>query len=163
MNYHLSSKAVISRLKVSRQFWVKALGLACFYGWQPRGTCPPSPSLFTLLGLEAEPWNKTYFLKENQTVTTEDALSLAKALEKSLDDIPDFNIEMDRTAKFRAESDISEWLTSDAIMFIEESPKNPLVDLNESLPFEYFAGDEKKRLVNLIRFCRLGSFLILRI
>jgi hypothetical protein len=163
MNYHLSSKAVISRLKISRQFWIKSLGLANFYGWQPRGTRPPSPSLFILLGLEIEAWNGTYLPNESQTVTTEDALSLARALEKSLDDIPDFNIEMDRTTKFHTESDLSEWLSPDEITFIEERPKNPPVELNEALPFEYFAGDEKKRLVNLIRFCRLGSFLILRI
>lgn len=163
MNYHLSSRVVISRLKISKQSWIKALSLANFYGWQPRGTRPPSPSLPILLGLETEDWNETYLTNESQIVTTEDALSLAVALEKSLDDIPDFNIQIDRTAKYHAENDLSELLSQDELIIIEETPKNPLLDINESLPFEYFAGDEKKCLADLIKFCRLGSFLILRI
>jgi hypothetical protein len=134
MNYHLSSQSIVSRLKISKQSWVKILSLARFYGWQPMGTRPPSPSLYGPLGLEDEVWGETYLRNDGQTVIAEDALSLAMALEKSLDDIPDFNIEIDRKS-----------------------------DLTEILPFEYFAGDEKHHLVDFIKFCRLGSFMILRI
>ena len=134
MNYYLSSRATISRLKISRQSWVKALSLARFYGWQPIGTRLPSPSLFTLLGFDPEARDETYFAKNGQMVTTADAHSLARALEKSLDDIPDFDIETD-----------------------------PSLARKEALPFEYFAGNKKRCIVHLIKFCRLGSFLILRI
>jgi len=134
MNYYLSSRGTISRFKISRQSWVKALSLARFYGWQPIGTRLPSPSLFTLLGFDAEAWDETYFAKNGQMVTTADALSLARALERSLDDIPDFDIETDRHSALR-----------------------------EALPFEYFAGNKKRCIVHLIKLCRLGSFLILRI
>ena len=72
------------------------------------------------------------FTNDGQIVVTEDALS-GIALEKSLDDIPDFNLH-----------------------YYE-------LDLEPDHSFEYFGGDEKEQLVDFIRFCRLGSFLILRI
>ena len=163
MHFYLSGQTTISRLKIGRQFWVQALSLASFYGWQPRGTLPPTPSLCILLGLESEGWNGTYLTKEGQTVTAEDALSLAMALETSLDDIPDFNIDLDRSAKLPKGDSLSEKLSPEEIILIEETPKSYPLDLSGIIPFEYFAGDEKGRLADLIRFCRLGSFIILRI
>ena len=127
--YHLSSQSAISRQKFSRESWTKVLSLAIFYGWQPMGTRVPSTKEI--------PWFDTEHLagpsltKDGQIVV--DALSLARALDKSLDDIPDFNLRY-----------------------------FPLY-LNKITPFEFFAGDEKGQLVDFIRFCRLGSFLILRI
>ena len=84
-------------------------------------------------GFHTEAWDGTYLTNDGQIVVAEDALALGIALEKSLDDIPDFNLEVD-----------------------------PL-DLSRINPFEYFAGDEKRHLAEFIKFCRLGSFLILRI
>jgi hypothetical protein len=127
------------------------------------GTRPPSPSLYGPLGLEDEVWDETYLRNDGQTVIAEDALSLAMALEKSLDDIPDFNIEIDRTAKYRVENDLTSWLVPDESAILDEGLKDGQSDLTEILPFEYFAGDEKHHLVDFIRFCKLGSFLILRI
>jgi hypothetical protein len=129
--YHLSSQSAISRQKFNREAWTKVLSLAIFYGWQPMGT--RVPSMTEIHGFDAEYWDGTYLTNDGQIVVTEDARSLAIALEKSLDDIPDFNLEY-----------------------------YPL-DLNRITPFEYFAGDEKGQLVDFIKFCRLGSFLILRI
>ena len=131
MIYHLSSQSAISRQKFTRESWVKVLSLGLFYGWQPMGT--RVPSITEIHGFDADSWNGSYLTNDGQIVVAEDALSLAIALEQSLDDIPDFNLE-----------------------------SYPL-DLNQINPFEYFAGDEKRRLVDFIRFCRLGSFLILRI
>lgn len=138
MMYHLSSQSVISRQKFSKEAWLKVLGLAKFYGWQPMGTRPPSSlheffNLYEFFDLDIEAWNGTYLTNDGQTVTSEDALSLAIALEKSLDDIPDFNLEGDPP------------------------------DLSKITPFEYFAGDKKHHLTDFIKFCRLGSFIILRI
>ena len=131
MIYHLSSQSAISRQKFSKESWVKILNLAMFYGWQPLGT--RVPSITEIHGLIFEDWDGTYLTNDGQIVVAEDALRLGRALEKSLDDIPDFNLEV--------------------------HPPNP----NQINPFEYFAGDEKQQLTDFIKFCRLGSFLILRI
>jgi hypothetical protein len=131
MIYHLSSQSAISRHKFTKESWTKVLSLGMFYGWQPMGT--RVPSMTEIHGFHAEAWDGTYLTNDGQIVVAEDALSLAIALEKSLDDIPDFNLDV--------------------------YPP----DLSKINPFQYFAGDEKRHLVDFIRFCRLGSFLILRI
>jgi len=102
-----------------------------FYGWQPMGT--RVPSITELHGLNLEDWDGTYLTNDGQIVLSEDALRLGMALERSLDDIPDFNLEV------------------------------YAADLSKVNPFEYFAGEEKRHLVDFIKFCRLGSFIILRI
>lgn len=131
MIYHLSSQVAISRQKFSRDAWTRVLSLGMFYGWEPMGT--RAPSMTEIHGFHAESWDGTYLTNEGQIVVAEDALSWGIALEKSLDDIPDFNLD-------------------------EYS-----LDLQQLNPFEYFAGDEKQQLVDFIKFCHLGSFLILRI
>lgn len=131
MIYHLSSQTAISRQKFSRDSWFKVLSLGVFYGWQPMGT--RVPSMTEIHGYDADYWNGTYLTNDGQIVVAEDALSLAIALKRSLDDIPDFNLEVYSS------------------------------DLSKITPFEYFAGDEKRQLEDFIRFCKLGSFLILRI
>lgn len=131
MIYHLSSQSAIARQKFSKDSWTKLLSLALFYGWQPMGT--RVPSMTEVHGFESEYWDGTYMTNAGQIVVTEDAFSLAIALEKSLDDIPDFNLDVYR------------------------------IDLKTVTPFEFFAGDGKQQLTDFIKFCRLGSFLILRI
>jgi hypothetical protein len=131
MIYHLSSQLAIARQKFSGESWVKVLSLGMFYGWQPMGT--RVPSITELHGFISEDWDGTYLTNDGQIVVREDALRLGIALKKSLDDIPDFNLEV-----------------------------YP-VDPSKLNPFEYFAGDEKQQLIEFIDFCRLGSFLILRI
>jgi hypothetical protein len=129
--YHLSSQSAIARQKFTREAWTKLLSLAIFYGWQPMGT--RVPSMTEIHGFHAESWDGTYLTNDGQIVAAEDALALGSALEKALDDIPDFNLDY------------------------------YLIDPDKVNPFEYFAGDGKDQLVDFIKFCRLGSFLILRI
>jgi hypothetical protein len=131
MIYHLSSQSAISRQKFTRETWTRLLSLAVFYGWEPMGT--RVPSITEIHGFDSESWDGTYLTNDGQIVVTEDALALGIALEKSLDDIPDSNLEYYS------------------------------LDLSKLNPFEYFAGDEKQRLQEFIKFCRLGSFLLLRI
>ena len=131
MIYHLSSQFAISRQKFSKESWTKLLSLGMFYGWQPLGT--RVPSITEIHGFDVDDWDGTYLTNDGQIVVAEDAFSLGTTLEKSLDDIPDFNLNY------------------------------YLLDLTRDTPFEYFAGDEKTQLEEFIRFCRLGSFLILRI
>jgi hypothetical protein len=131
MIYHLSSQAAIARQKFARESWFKLLSLGMFYGWQPLGT--RVPSITEIHGFDVDHWDGTYLTNDGQIVVTADALALGRALERSLDDIPDFNLGY-----------------------------YPL-DPDRVNPFEYFAGDGKHQLTGFIKFCRLGSFLILRI
>lgn len=131
MIYHLSSQSAIARQKFDRESWTRILSLGIFYGWQPMGT--RVPSMTEIHGFDDEYWDGTYLTNDGQIVVAEDALSLGIALEKSLDDIPDFDLEY-----------------------------YPL-DRDPVTPFAYFAGDGKRQLEDFIRFCELGSFLILRI
>ena len=131
MIYHLSSQSAISRQKFPRESWIKLLSLGLFYGWQPLGTRVPSMS--EIHGFNIESWDGSYLTNDGQIVVAADARSLGTALERALDDIPDFNLDY------------------------------YFSDLSKVNPFEYFAGDEKSHLVDFIKFCRLGSFLILRI
>ena len=158
MSYELVSRSTVLCRTFSRQFWAKALELAQSYGWQPGGTHPPSH--LDLYQLEVE-WDGRYATNDGQTVKADDALSLAAALERSLDDIPGDNLPMDWASMFQSEDDLPEWLSPEEKEFIEEELQDGLLDIMGMSPLEYFAGDEKQHLKEFIRFCRLGSFEIL--
>ena len=158
MIYELFNPPTRISRKFSRQSWAKALELATLNGWQPMGTQPPAFHDSQLLNAD---WDGTYLTNEGQVVIAEDALSLAKALQKSLDDIPDFNtIELDWNPTYWMEDDLPEWLSPDEREMIEEGLEDELLDIMGIHPFVFFAGDEKHRLTEFIRFCRLGSFII---
>jgi len=158
MPYELFNVSTAISRRFSRQFWAKALQLGQLYGWRPRGTLAPSD--LDLRDLNAD-WDGNYLTNEGQTVFREDALSLAHALETSLDDIPDFNQDMDWNGMFWPEDDLPDWLSPDERDMIEEGLESEFLDIIDIHPFEFFAGDEKRRLISFIRFCRLGSFTIL--
>ena len=65
------------------------------YGWKPEGTRPPSHIDFYELETE---WDGRYLTNDGQTVKAADARSLAAALERSLDDLPDENPRIDWNA-----------------------------------------------------------------
>lgn len=158
MSYELFNPSMSISRKISRQSWAKALELARLHGWRPKGTYPPSNYDFHSLNAD---WHGTYLTNESQTVRAEDALSLANMLEKSLDDIPDVNVEMDWNPKFWLEDELPEWLSPEEKGLIEEGLEDELLDIVGIHPFEFFAGDEKQHLTEFIRFFRLGSFMIL--
>ena len=158
MSYELFNPSTAITRKISRQSWVKALELARLYGWQPKGTYPPS--IYDFHKLNAD-WHGTYLTNESQMVRAEDALSLAETLEKSLDDIPDASMEMDWNPKFWSEDEFPDWLSPEEKAFIEEGLEDEFLDIVGIHPFEFFAGDEKQHLAEFIRFFRLGSFMIL--
>jgi len=103
----------------------------------------------------------TQIANDGQVVSAEDAHSLACALEKSLDDIPDMGVEMDWNPKFWLEDDLPDWLSPLEKEMIEDGLDEHSMGWVELRPFEFFAGSEKERLIRFIRFCRLGSFTIL--
>jgi hypothetical protein len=158
MSYDLVGQSTLLCRTFSRQFWAKALELAQLYGWKPMGTHPPSH--LDLYELCTE-WDGRYLTNDGQTVKTEDARSLAAALERSLDDIPDQNLPTDWNSIFQPEEDFPEWLSPEEREFIEEELQDGLLDIVGTNPLEYFAGNEKRHLKQFIRFCRLGSFEIL--
>jgi len=158
MTYELSNPSTALCRKFSRQFWAKALELAGLYGWQPMGTRPMRGVDFYKLGAE---WDGNYLTNDGQIVKAEDAYSLAAALERSLGDIPDANIEIDWSSKLWLEDDLPEWFSPAERELVEEELQDGLLDIMGTRPLDFFAGDEKYYLVQFIRFCRLGSFEIL--
>jgi hypothetical protein len=159
MIYELFNPSTTISRKFSRQSWVKGLELAMLYGWRPKGTRPPSHHDFHLLNAD---WQGIYLTNDGQIVTREDAFSLAAALQKSLDDIPNENIKIDWDPKlWTDEDDLPEWLSPDEKVFIEEELEGEFLDIMGIHPFEFFRGDDKQLVTDLIRFCRLGSFIIM--
>jgi hypothetical protein len=158
MSHDFVNRSTAVCKKFSRQSWAKALELAQSYGWRPTGTRAPQD--FDCYRLNAE-WDGRYLTNDGQIVKAEDAYSLAAALERSLNDIPDANIQIDWDPKLWIEDDLPEWLSPLERGIIEEELQDGLLDTMGIHPCEYFAGDEKRYLIELIRFCRLGSFEIL--
>jgi len=152
MSYDLYNPNITLSRKYSRQFWAKALELARLYGWQPMKTLPPCPDM---------DWLGTYLTNDGQAVIAADAYMLALALEKSLCNIPDINPSMDWNPTMWAEDDLPDWLSPQETDMIEDELQDGLLDITGVNPLEYFAGDEKRCLTQFIRFCRLGSFVIL--
>jgi len=156
MNYLLSNRSTSSLQTLSRETWSRILGLARFYGWQPMGTLPPYLHNLRKPSYAEHMWDGNYFRNEGQVVQANDAMGLAIALQQSLDDIPDENPERELDAK----DDLPEWLSPAEKALIRGG-----LDKHEDLPlgilpFEYFAGDGKRNLIEFIRFCKLGEFVI---
>ncbi len=158
MSYEFVNQSTEICRKFSRQCWAKALELAQLYGWQPMGTCPPPQYDFYQLNAE---WDGRYWTNDGQIVKAEDALFLAASLEESLKDIPDTKVSTDWNSEFLWEDDLPEWLSPEERALIEETLHEGLLDIMGVHPLEFFAGDEKPYLKQLIRFCRSGSFEIL--
>lgn len=157
MSYDLYNPTTMISRTFSRQSWTKALELAKDYGWKARGTRPPSNYDFYKLGAD---WQGTYLTNDAQTVSAEDAASLAAALGRSLEDIRDTNLPANWNAQLWLEDDQPEWLSPEEKEIIEDGLQEGLVDVAGMNPLDYFAGDEKHSLAGLIRFCRMGSFVI---
>lgn len=158
MSYELVNRATEICRTFSKQSWAKALELARLYGWQPQGTKPPALIDFYELGAE---WSGTYLTNDGQAVRTEDARSLAAALERALADIPDTRLPIDWDPTYWLEDDLPEWLAPYEREIIEDTLQDGLLDITGTHPVDFFAGEEKRDLITFIRFCRLGSFEIL--
>ena len=158
MRYQLSNQSTRRLQSLSRDTWSRALSLGMFYGWHPMGTLPPL--VHKLRETPHGTWDGTYERAEGQTVQARDALMLAIALRMSLDDIPDCNLDRDLIL----EDDLPEWLSPDEKAMLNDGLEDYIDELDELplevLPFEFFAGDAKQNLVDLIHFCMLGEFVI---
>jgi hypothetical protein len=158
MTLELINAATDLRRKYSREFFEKALELAQVYGWRPLGTrLIRTPDEYHLRML----WNGAYLTNDGQTVLAEDALGLAQALQRALDDVPNESTAMDwNLNRWREDDDLPEWFSPAERVQVEEGLMAYAPAGMELHPFEFFAGAEKPYLVELIRFCKLGSFRI---
>ena len=157
INYQLSNHATRALQNLSWDAWSRVLSLGIFYGWKPLGTLPPF--IHNLRGAPQETWDGTYVRAEGQTVQAQDALMLAIALRLGLDDIPDVNPDRD----LMLEDDLPDWLSPTEKALMEDGLEELDIEEQEPLgvlPFEFFAGDAKQNLVDIIHFCMLGEFVI---
>ena len=158
MSYDLFNSSTTICRKFNRQFFLKALELAELYGWKPLGTQPPPGHDFPELNAE---WDGNYLTNDGQIVKAKDAFLLAAALEKSLNDISESKVKMKWNLNFWMEDDLPEWLSPEEKELIDDGLENELFDILSTDPLEFFAGAEKYHLKQFIRFCRLGSFIVL--
>jgi hypothetical protein len=136
--------------------WARILYLAEDHEWQPAGTVSPynhdDPNSKYYI---PEPWHGGYASNDGQMVTSNDARAFADALEKASELIPDERIQTGEYVQVK-----------DLPAFIDD----PVVDLLvrtgsvDSMPreflnaYEFFAGDGKTAIKELIAFCRQGEF-----
>jgi hypothetical protein len=128
----------------STHAWRYALELAHEHGWEPAGTEPPEQ-----YRQAAEDWDGSYFWNSYQSVTDEDAWSIADALERAYAHIPD-----EQTVGIRAATTYHELPSGEKIGGIG-------VETGEHLtPYDWYSGEAKQRIRELIGFCRAGGFSI---
>jgi hypothetical protein len=86
-------------------------------------------------------WDGGYFTNDDQRVTTEDAAALADALERALPDVPRHEAMAHKTVELPGGLRVMK------------------ADADES-PLEWFSGEGRDQLVEFIRYCRAGEFVI---
>lgn len=148
--------------------WTKILDLAKFYGWEPAGTIDPAvyfaedaddPEQVRKVEEDKKNWEGDYTTNSGQEVTAADALALAAALERSLDDIPD-NRDMP-PHKITVKAEDADNLPDGINFLIRELGGDGMIISNPNLhPYEYFGGDRKEMIFKFIDFCRAGAFRI---
>ena len=131
--------------------WCKVLQLAHEYGWQPIGTQAPSFTLDNGTIETIEDWNGTYLSNNYQRVLDEDAASIAKALQRALNDIPDF----DTDQKWVKLSPTNPYERMMAEQGWEMSGPDPSLT-----PVEFFSGEAKQHVKDFIVYCQAGGFCI---
>lgn len=150
---HIITAADGSTLRVSDASWLMALYLARGAGWKPGGTAEPDnwPDVAPARGPDGlpAPWRPGIYAPWlGQRLSDEDADRLADALERAMDDIPDHDAMAHKVCMQIETNDGRRWrmIAPDAVV----------------MPFEYFSGNNKRKLWRLIRICRLGGFTLPR-
>jgi hypothetical protein len=147
--------------------WGQVLGLAQQYGWEPAGTEMQPMELRNADGSVdheltehymalAVDWDGNYFTNDFQHVSDEDAATIADALERALDDIPDFD-SGEKTKEFTPD----EPPDNPVARALLEGGLKPFVAPNDLLgPAEFFSGEDKQKIRDFIEYCRAGGFVI---
>jgi hypothetical protein len=113
------------------------LQLAQLHGWKPQGT-----NLITDIQSDYEELIESYYPKDGQVVSKNDAKELAKALTDALEDIPNHDAVAHKTE-----------------MHIRNGKEVRVVKPNVRFNlFEAFSGDNKKLVKDFVWFCNQGAF-----
>lgn len=86
------------------------------------------------------------YTRRHALVSDDDAVAIADAIERTLDDIPNHDAVAHKVIS-----------TLDLPFGRPLRALNPLAEVS---PYEYFCGEGKARLVKFIGFCRCGGFRI---
>lgn len=106
------------------------------YGWKPAGTQAPKD---WDIEEEGRVWSGDYVSNGGQIVTAEDAVQLADALKRGLDDIP---------------NSYAAWHK-----VIKGEDGGPWIPVGENLsPLEALSGENKPAVKKFVAFCRQGEF-----
>jgi hypothetical protein len=130
-----------STLTVDAIDWPMALWLAALYGWDEIATSPPQ-SMWSTDPLTGEDdldqaldrWGRSWLARQGQGVWFEESTSLAEVLASTLLDIP----------PHCAASDDLDLVAVRRDAILRTGPVGPL---------EWFGGDRRYRLLELIEFC----------
>ena len=138
--------------------WARILYLAKDCGWKSAGTLSPydhdDPNSEYY---SPEPWHGGYASNEGQMVSADDACAFADALEMACARIPDERIQSGDYVQ-----------VEDLPPAVDDPVVNLLVSTGsvDALPreflnvYEFFGGDGKTAIQELIAFCRKGEFYV---
>ena len=158
MGYDLINLKDDSRFCVNGSCWGPLLKLAEQYGWVAEGTDPSiygfNASERTAIKEKDPNYDAGYSTNDGQVVKGTDAIKIAEALEKALNDISDD----DKNIKYQ---------TCKLPSRAGEAPATIKVESSESLlkrqsnPLTYFSGlNNKSWIKDFIKFCRNCAFTI---
>jgi len=116
--------------------WNFYLELAFEQEWRPAGTVPPDID-------NSVECRGGYYSNDGSKVTAEDAIGIAEALEKSLEDVPNRDAMAGKV--------ISLMMPDGKIIKVFQSD-------TAVTAHEYFSGEGKKWVLEFIAFCREGPF-----
>jgi hypothetical protein len=145
--------------------WGQVLELAQQYGWEPAGTeMQPTEVLDADGNIDheltdqfmaiREDWDGNYVTNDWQHVSDDDAAHIADALERALDDIPDFD-SGEKAKKFTPD----EPPVNPVARALLAAGFKPFVASNDLLsPVEFFSGEGKQKIRDFIDYCRAGGF-----
>lgn len=134
-----------SNFEFTMSGWRNILFLGQQYSWHPAGTLEPEFGHDRFVPI----WDGRYDSTDGQEVTAQDARALADALEKSLDDIPDNP----------QPGQILEREGADLLGAMARDMEKVWLNMNQH-SFGFFGGENKKKIEQLIEFCRRGAFFI---
>jgi hypothetical protein len=136
--------------------WARILYLAEDYGWKPAGTLSPydhdDPNSEYYV---AEPWHGGYATNEGQLVSADDARAFADALEAACERIPDQRI---RSGEYVRVGDLPASIDDPVVALVAHTGIVDTVPREFLNVYEFFAGDGKTAIKDLIAFCRKGEF-----
>ena len=141
--------------------WRMMLRLAHKYGWKPMGTEPGQWGNAGAGESNAQPsshpdrWDGTYFSNDCQWLTYDDAVRIADALERALDDMP--SSDTDEQLMQHVPTESSDEQTVERM--VEHGCT--IYGSHEGLrPGGFVSSEVKQEIRNFVAFCRAGGFYI---